>query len=378
MNNTIDLIHQVYITDNFEYQGELPAALAENTNSLKHAYPDATYRLWNGSDLREFIGSNFDKSVLTAFDILKPYAYKCDLARFCLLFHFGGLYVDLGIRTISAIRPPATAGLASFRDYELLSPSWSAIAGCILWAKPRRREFEIAIKYVISNCTSKYYGSNPLYPTGPVLLGRALVAAMAERRQQDDADDQWIGVTRPLTPGRVNENCCYIAPDQTFVGLRIKGTGGDLTSLGARGTNNYNAFWHGRCAYGEVLRIWHFDDPSICLTALAKRTETGITAKPDAIGRLSYGPYIDLDPGRYRLSIFFRDDVDLPRMLIDITEECGSRIVHLHEICAGRCGAEKQVTFEFNTETVLHAFEFRVETFGVFETEIQRISLELV
>ena len=55
------------------------------------------------------------------------------------------------------------------------------------------RDRGIAIDYVVENCARRFYGASPLYPTGPVLFGRALAAALAERRQRDDADDQWIG-----------------------------------------------------------------------------------------------------------------------------------------------------------------------------------------
>src|SRR5262249_39332781 len=149
--------------------------------------------------------------------------------------------------------PPVGIGLASFKDYNFLCSGWNWIAAAIgiAWAKPRRREFRIAIDYVVDNCRRKYYGKNPLYPTGPVVFGRALIAAEAEQNQQEKAEDRWIGIMQPLTPGKQNENCCYIAPDHSLIAIKVKSIGGDLTHLGAMGTNNYNHFWHARRVYGE-------------------------------------------------------------------------------------------------------------------------------
>jgi hypothetical protein len=251
---TIERLHHILIADGFRASSALPSSMAENVASARAHYPDADQRLWDGEALRDTIGRGFEPAVLAAFDQLRPYAYKADLARYCLLYLFGGLYVDLGVRCMGPLRPPRGFGLAGFRDLEFQSPSWAATSTGFLWAKPRRREMKIAIDYVVDNCRAHFYGANSLYPTGPALFGRALIAAMAEKRQQADADDQWIGVTRLLTPGRSLERMCFLAPDHTMVALKTKGEGGDLTHLGAVGTNNYNVLWRERQIYGDDHR----------------------------------------------------------------------------------------------------------------------------
>jgi hypothetical protein len=230
----------------------LPPAIAENIASARAHHPAFRPRLWSGSALRETIAENFPPEVGEAFERLRPYAFKADLAKYCLLYLHGGLYVDLGIRLLSQFHPPAGAGLATFRDPDFLSPSWTAVGCGVIWAKPRRREFEIAIDYIVDNCRTKYYGASSLYPTGPALFGRAMIAAMAERKQRDDADDQWVGVARALSPGETRERVCYIAPDLSVVGIRTKWIAADLAHLGAMGTNNYDDLWNRRCVYGET------------------------------------------------------------------------------------------------------------------------------
>jgi hypothetical protein len=248
-----DLLHQVMIVDGFGLPTEFPPVIAQNANALRMLYPQAKYRLWDGNSVRDIISSNFEPEVLEAFETLQPYSFKCDIARYCLLYLFGGLYVDLGILCINQLRPPADIGVASFRDYDLLSPCWTAASNGIIWARPGRQEFRIALDYILENCRNKYYGRNPLYVSGPVVWGRALAAAKAEKRQQVDADDQWIGVSRPVTPGHTPQNVGFIAPDHSLIALNVKRSGGDLTHLGAVGTNNYNVFWQCRTVYGEEM-----------------------------------------------------------------------------------------------------------------------------
>ena len=364
------------IVGGFDLPTKLPPVIMQNANALRTHYPRAKYRLWDGNSVRDVISANFEPEVLEAFETLRPYSYKCDLARYCLLYLFGGLYVDLGIFFINQLRPPADIGVASFRDFDLLSPCWTAASNGIIWARPGRREFRIALDYILENCRNKYYGRNPLYVSGPVVWGRALAAAKAEKRQQVDADDQWIGVSRPVTPGQTPQNVGFIAPDHSLIALNVKRSGGDLTHLGAVGTNNYNAFWQCRTVYGEKM-CWLFDDPAIRVTERARRTETGIVANSGAVGRLTFGPYIPLEPGNYRLSISLTCSgcTSVPRMLVDVTHDKGRQQLHAHNIDETSSVASQAIEFEFAVSRPLENVEFRFSIFGPFEAEITQYTL---
>jgi len=369
-------IHQIMLVDGFTLPARLPQFVTDNAAELRALYPAAEYRLWDGHALRAMIAAHFEPEVLAAFDLLRPYAYKADLARYCLLYVFGGLYVDLAIRSIDAIKPPPGAGLASFRDDDLQSPSWTSALVGIIWAVPGRREFRIAIDYVVENCARKFYGTTPLYPTGPVLFGRALAAAMAGKKQQDDADDQWIGVRHPITPGKPQQNVSYIAPDCSLVGLLRKTVGGDLTHLGVSGTNNYNRLWHARAVYGEPVSVWSFDDPAIRLTRQARRTADGIVAEPDATGILTHGPYIAVDPGLYRLTIQLDREEALPRMVVDVVYNHGEMLLHEHRPPAHTVA--DRIDFTFAVPHAVSSFEFRPQAYGSLTAKITRFTLEKI
>ena len=80
--HSIDTIHQVLIVDGGGLPETLPTALTDNKEWAKRFYPDAVYQLWSGDSVREFLRINFRPEVADAYDVLRPYSYRCDLARF--------------------------------------------------------------------------------------------------------------------------------------------------------------------------------------------------------------------------------------------------------------------------------------------------------
>ena len=69
-----------------------------------------------GMERRAFIRYHLGVDALWAFDYLRPYSYKCDLARFCLLYVEGGIYIDLGVRLMNSWSIPIEYGIGAFRD----------------------------------------------------------------------------------------------------------------------------------------------------------------------------------------------------------------------------------------------------------------------
>jgi mannosyltransferase OCH1-like enzyme len=56
--------------------------------------PEYKYTFFSDDDCRQFIKSNFNYSILEAYDKLVPGAYKADLFRYCYLYINGGCYFD--------------------------------------------------------------------------------------------------------------------------------------------------------------------------------------------------------------------------------------------------------------------------------------------
>ena len=87
------IIHQILINDSNKLPKSLPKFYYFCFDQIKKIYPNEKYHLYCGEEIEEIIKSNFDTDVYKSYQKLKPYACKADLARYCLLYLYGGLYV---------------------------------------------------------------------------------------------------------------------------------------------------------------------------------------------------------------------------------------------------------------------------------------------
>ena len=234
------VVSQIFLSDGGT---ELSPFLAHATGTVKAAFPEHAYTLYDKESLRQFIADNYPEEVLWAYDTLKPYAYKADLGRYCLLHKLGGWYVDLGVTIMNPVELGPRIKLLAFRDIQRFSfTSWACSIG-ILYSQTANEALETAIEMIVANCIGHYYGITPLCPTGPTLFGKALAC-------QGSQADFIYGDYLELTPTHEQKNRAFVLPDGTIMGWGKPSGGGDLAGLGANGTNNYNELWHGRKVYG--------------------------------------------------------------------------------------------------------------------------------
>ncbi len=126
------------------------------------------YRLWGRAEGQSFVDRNFDPEVAWAFRCLRPYAYKADLLKFCVLHVYGGWYVDAGVRIL---RSPAALfddgsapQLVLFRSTGSMDAPWNCSLA-LLYAEAGNSVFTVAIDEVVANCRAGRYGATPLSPT---------------------------------------------------------------------------------------------------------------------------------------------------------------------------------------------------------------------
>ena len=371
----ITIIHQIMIVDDGEIPDEIPSELARNIDAARSVYPDAEHRLWSGNQLRNLIAENFDARVLVAYDTLKPYSYKADLGRFALLYLFGGLYVDLGVHLTKPWQIPTEKGVAAFRDVSFSSPAWSALQTGVLWALPERPEFAAAIERIVYNCDKKYYGSNPLYPTGPVPLGRAFLAVMTQRWLAPDADDQFVGECRCATPDSDMLNVTYVSREGTVIGFRSKRLPGDLEHLGLNGSNNYNVMWSNRSIYGEETRLWSADDMSIKISNGAILSDKGIVLSSDHGHPQIFGPHAPLQAGHHVVSVKFTQGSEFDRVRVDLTARGQKAVLKTVIVQSSQLSSEGAFSFPVDLDENQENIEFIVHNLGKFAGAIVSFSI---
>ena len=131
----IDKVFQILILEDPIDPSRFSQSLQQNIASLKAIYPAAEYTLYDDARIREFLSEEFAPEVLDAYDLLAPFAYKADLARYCLLYTFGGLYSDLSYLHITAIEPEEDINLIAFSDIPRIHPPWST-SNALVFARP--------------------------------------------------------------------------------------------------------------------------------------------------------------------------------------------------------------------------------------------------
>ncbi len=236
-------VSQIFLSDG---DTQLSPFLKHATNTVRSAFSKADHIIYDKESLRQFIVDNYDKEVVWAYDTLQPYAYKADLARYCLLNKIGGWYVDIGITIVNPVELGPRIKMLIFRDIQRFSfTGWACSIG-ILYSQTENTVLTSAINLIVKNCHEQYYGITPLCPSGPALIGQALAINGGQ-------SDIIYGDYLELTPSREQKNRGFVLPDGTIMGWGKPSAGGDLTGLGASGTNNYNELWAARKVYGEKL-----------------------------------------------------------------------------------------------------------------------------
>lgn len=237
-------VHQALFTD-----PGVPAPtgyLAMAMGSVRDAFPTGRYRCWGLEEATELIADHFDRDVLRAFRCLRPYAYKADLFKYCVLHVHGGWYADAGTRVLqrpmelpfaTSERPPR---LVVFRGTGLWDAAW-ACSISFLYAARGHEVLPTAIDEVVDNCRQQRYGANPLSVT-MTAFGRAI--AIHNVREQIE-----VGLIVDVT-GAPYERAHQLGEHGHVAARKPRLHAGDLAGIGVEGTNDYARMWEAREVYG--------------------------------------------------------------------------------------------------------------------------------
>ena len=135
---------------------ELPEPIVDAMDSVAECLclsgkKDSEYRFYDNETVENFLKANYDSKVFDAYNSLQSLAYRCDLARYCILYKLGGWYVDCGITWIQPINVPEHVKLIAFRSVGRYAMNgWSCDNG-VIYAEAGHPALECAINNVIDN-----------------------------------------------------------------------------------------------------------------------------------------------------------------------------------------------------------------------------------
>lgn len=175
-------VHQICILD--DYTDFIPP---KTTYSVKNNIP-GEYILWKENDIIKLIYENFDKKVIEAYLSIKPKALKADLARYCILYIYGGWYFDL-LMTVDGTIANYNLNdfdMLVFRDIPLCERSVLPISNSIIWTKNKHNAiFKKTIEVVVENILNKIYPRTSHRISGPYVFGKVIAESCIENPESN-------------------------------------------------------------------------------------------------------------------------------------------------------------------------------------------------
>jgi mannosyltransferase OCH1-like enzyme len=148
---------------------ELIKDMKETVEYLKYMNNGFNYYLYDDKMCRDFIKDNHDEKILEAYDKIIPGAYKTDLWRCCVLYKYGGIYLDI------KYKPKNNFSFIFFlnkeyyvRDRQINNKH--GIYNALMICKPNSYKLKQFIDKIVENIHNKYYGESALDISGPQCL----------------------------------------------------------------------------------------------------------------------------------------------------------------------------------------------------------------
>ena len=148
------------------FSKDLPPGMISCIIKLKKDNPQFKFHLFDDNDCKKFIKEHFGIKVYDVFENLIPGAYKADLWRYCILYKNGGVYLDIKYKPVNEFK---FINLME-KEHWVLDMDKNGIYNALIVCKPNNEILLKAINKVVENVKNRFYGSNCLEPTGPLML----------------------------------------------------------------------------------------------------------------------------------------------------------------------------------------------------------------
>jgi len=155
---------------------DLPKGIQKTLKRTEKLHPNCEYHFHDDEACNRFMEENFPSRVVNAYNTLIPGAYKADLFRYCMLYTYGGLYLDANMYCLKSFEDivwPKTEKQYPFIscvDDSHLGSAYNAFIASV----PKHPILAIAINICVHRIERREYGSSCLHPTGPYVLGDAI------------------------------------------------------------------------------------------------------------------------------------------------------------------------------------------------------------
>jgi len=123
--------------------------------NIKKYAPEYTHVIMDDRDIEVFLSKYYNNNVLKTFHSLKLGAHKADLARYCILYIYGGLYMDI---KVELIKPLSEIFTDQALFYSVISKDEDHIHQGIIKSPPNNPLFLSLIDYIVlTNNPNNYH-----------------------------------------------------------------------------------------------------------------------------------------------------------------------------------------------------------------------------
>lgn len=232
-------IHQIIISDTKDI--DVNSILKIDSINTFFSVDKYQHIVWTNDLIIDHIKNHFDLKVFEAYESLIPKAYKADLAKFCILYVYGGWYLDATM-TVNDY-PPDMSNHDMFlvRDFyeSTVTVPWQIACG-LFYSVSNHDIMKIAIDRIVDNCINRRYGRNPLSVSGPEMFG----GVVAEYGYKDITTRYYLG--QFAYDKEMQRNVFYYDNVKFVIAKEMPG---GVTNI--PGTNNYPELWHNKAVFKD-------------------------------------------------------------------------------------------------------------------------------
>ena len=154
--------------------------------------PEWSFALWTDEANRAFVAAHYPQH-LAMYDGYNVNIKRVDAIRYMLLYHFGGVYMDLDfacVRPLESIPLRHTKGAATLILQRKSASDYEAVSNAFMAAPPRHPFFKFVIEQLPGSASARHV----LDATGPRFLTRAWRAWSGPRKAQGTKEGYSLSV----------------------------------------------------------------------------------------------------------------------------------------------------------------------------------------
>jgi hypothetical protein len=147
-------------------------------NRWREKNPDYEYFLYNDQECSNFIRENYPEKVFNAYKRIRPGAFKADLWRYCILYTYGGVYVDIDTLAedkLDILLNDCAIDFCVPIDLNINKKEGEHnLFNTFICTKPQNPILLTCIEKIVYYVENNIIPKNPLDFSGPGVLGRAV------------------------------------------------------------------------------------------------------------------------------------------------------------------------------------------------------------